>query len=87
MMSGARFAFAMSWKIVVLVEALSSNVGMGERIHFFFVFNQPHRVIGWTLTFVVVMVLVERFVFREAEKRLFAWRSQEGQGEELMQAA
>ena len=38
LMSGARFAFAMSWKIVVLVEALSSNVGMGERIHFFFVF-------------------------------------------------
>lgn len=87
LMSGARFAFAMSWKIVVLVEALSSNIGIGERIHFFFTFNQPHRVIGWTLTFTVVMVLVERFVFRELERRAFAWRSKETLGRELVQAA
>ncbi len=87
LMSGARFAFAMSWKIVVLVEALSSNIGIGERIHFFFTFNQPQRVIGWTLTFTVVMVLVERFVFRELERRAFAWRAQETMGRELVQAA
>jgi NitT/TauT family transport system permease protein len=87
LMSGARFAFAMGWKIVVLVEALSSNVGIGERIHYFFVFNQPHRVIGWTLTFTVVMLIVERYVFTELEKRLFAWRPQKDLGGGLAQAA
>ena len=74
LMAGARFGFAMSWKLVVLVEALSSNVGIGERIQFFFVFNQPARVIAWTLTFTVVMVIVEVFGFQAVDRRLFAWR-------------
>jgi NitT/TauT family transport system permease protein len=74
LMAGARFGFAMSWKLVVLVEALSSNVGIGERIQFFFVFNQPARVIAWTLTFTVVMVIVEVFGFQVVDRRLFAWR-------------
>ncbi len=87
LMSGARFAFAMGWKIVVLVELLSSNVGIGERLQFFFVFNQPARVIGWTLTFTVVMVLVERYVFTELEKRLFAWRPKEDLGARMVQVA
>ena len=74
LMAAARFGFAMSWKLVVLVEALSSNVGIGERLQFFFVFNQPARVIAWTLTFTVVMVIVEVFGFRVVDRRLFAWR-------------
>lgn len=87
LMSGARFAFAMGWKIVVLVELLSSNVGIGERLQFFFVFNQPARVIGWTLTFTVIMVFVERYVFAKLEKRLFAWRPKEELGEGMAQVA
>src|SRR4030066_394111 len=55
LISGARFAFAIGWKLVVLFELLASNVGIGERLQFFFVFNQPARVIGWTLTFTVIM--------------------------------
>lgn len=78
LMSGARFAFAMGWKLVVLVEALSSNVGIGERLNYFFTFNFPERVIAWTLTFTVVMVLVELFVFRALERRIFDWRISRG---------
>jgi NitT/TauT family transport system permease protein len=74
LMAGARFGFAISWKLVVLVEALSSNVGIGERIQFFFVFNDPANVIAWTLTFTVVMVIVEVFGFQALDRRLFAWR-------------
>lgn len=74
LMAGARFGFAISWKLVVLVEALSSNVGIGERIHFFFVFNQPAAAIAWALTFTVVMILVELLGFRTLDRKLFAWR-------------
>jgi NitT/TauT family transport system permease protein len=74
LMAAGRFGFAMGWKLVVLVEALSSNVGIGERIHFFFTFNQPEAVIAWTLTFTVVMVLVEVFFFQALDRKLFAWR-------------
>jgi ABC-type nitrate/sulfonate/bicarbonate transport system permease component len=87
LMSGARMAFAMGWKLVVIVEALSSNVGIGERLEFFFVFNQPARVIGWTLTFTVVMLFVERYGFAAAEKRLFAWRPKVDQDGRVVQAA
>lgn len=74
LMSGARFGFAMSWKLIVLVEALSATQGIGERLEFFFSFNNPEAVIAWTLSFTVVMVLVEVLVFRTISRRLFAWR-------------
>ncbi|MCL4561962.1 MAG: ABC transporter permease subunit [Chloroflexi bacterium] len=87
LMSGARFAFAMGWKLVVLVELLSSNVGIGERLQYFFVFNQPARVIGWTLTFTVIMVFVERYVFATLEKKLLAWRPIEDAGKGMAPVA
>jgi len=74
LMSGVRVAFAMSWKIVVLIEALSSTVGVGERIHFFFIFNQPAAVLAWTFSFTIIMVAVELLVFQTLDRRLFAWR-------------
>lgn len=83
LMAAARFGFAMGWKLVVLVEALSSNVGIGERIHFFFVFNQPDAVIAWTLTFTVVMILMEVLFFQMLDRRLFAWRPK---GAEVLRA-
>ncbi len=87
LISGARFAFAMGWKLVVLFELLSSNVGIGERLQFFFVFNQPARVIGWTLTFTVIMVFVERFGFVKFEQKLLAWRPKEDLGKGTTQVA
>jgi NitT/TauT family transport system permease protein len=79
LMAAGRFGFAMGWKLVVLVEALSSNVGIGERIHFFFTFNQPDAVIAWTLTFTVVMILMEIFFFQTLDRKLFAWRPKEAE--------
>lgn len=77
LMAAARFGFAMGWKLVVLVEALSSNVGIGERIHYFFTFNQPDAVIAYTLTFTVVMILMEVLFFQTLDRKLFAWRPKE----------
>lgn len=74
LLAGLRVGFAMSWKIVVLIEALSSTVGIGERIHFFFTFNQPAAVLAWTFTFTIVMVLAELLVFQTLDRRLFRWR-------------
>ena len=74
LMSGLRVGFAMSWKLVVLIEALSSTNGIGERIHFFFTFNQPAAVLAWTFSFTIVMVLVELLLFQTLDRRLFAWR-------------
>lgn len=78
LLSAARFGFAMGWKLVVLVEALSAGSGIGERIEYFFSYNRPAAVIAWTLSFTVVMVLVEVLVFRTVSRRVFRWRQTAG---------
>ncbi|GAB3226862.1 ABC transporter permease [Mycolicibacterium hippocampi] len=75
LLSAARFGFAMGWKLVVLVEALSAGSGIGERIEYYFSYNRPAAVIAWTLGFTVVMVLVELLVFRTVSRRVFRWRT------------
>lgn len=73
-LTAARLGFAMAWKIVVLVEALASTDGIGQQLRAFFSANEPASVIAWTLSFTLVMVLVELLVFRTIDRRLFAWR-------------
>lgn len=74
LMSAVRFGFAMSWKIVVIVEALSTSNGIGAQLELFFRLLRPHYVLAWTLSFTVVMILLEVLVFQTVERRLFRWR-------------
>lgn len=80
LLSAARFGFAMGWKLVVLVEALSAGTGIGERIEYYFSFNRPAAVIAWTFGFTIVMVLVEILVFRTISRHVFRWRPKAGGG-------
>jgi NitT/TauT family transport system permease protein len=80
LLSAARFGFAMGWKLVVLVEALSAGSGIGERIEYYFSFNRPAAVIAWTFGFTIVMVLVELLVFRTVSRHVFRWRPKAGGG-------
>lgn len=74
LLSGARFGFAMTWKIVVLVEALSAADGIGERLEYFFAFNQSAAILAWVFSFTVVMFVVEFALFRTVAKRVFRWK-------------
>lgn len=74
--SAAKVGFALSWKIVVIIEALSLPNGIGGQLELFFRLLQPARVVAWTLSFTVVMIVVEVLVFRNAERRVFAWRKE-----------
>lgn len=69
-----RFAFAFSWKIVLIVEALTTSEGIGGQLGFFFKLLRPDKVVAWTLVFTVIMTLVDQYVFRKAEEKIFAWR-------------
>jgi NitT/TauT family transport system permease protein len=68
------FAFAFAWKIVLIIEALTTSEGIGGQLSFFFKLLRPDKVVAWTLTFTVIMVLVDKFVFDRAARRIFAWR-------------
>lgn len=72
--AAVRFAFAFSWKIVLIVEALTTSEGIGGQLGFFFKLLRPDKVVAWTLVFTVIMTLVDQYVFRRAEERIFAWR-------------
>ncbi len=71
-----RFAFAFAWKIVLIVEALTTSQGIGGQLSFFFKLLRPDKVVAWTLTFTVIMTLADQFVFRKVEGRIFAWRQE-----------
>lgn len=75
LMAGVRFGFAMSWKIVVIIEALSAPDGIGAQIELFFRLLRPAEVLAWTFAFTIIMVLVEVILFQTVERRLFRWRT------------
>ena len=72
--AAVRFAFAFSWKIVLIVEALTTSEGVGGQLGFFFKLLRPDKVVAWTLVFTVIMTLVDQYVFRKSEAKIFAWR-------------
>jgi NitT/TauT family transport system permease protein len=75
LMAGVRFGFAMSWKIVVIIEALSTSTGIGAQLELFFRLLRPAYVLAWTFCFTIIMILLEVLVFQMVERRLFRWRT------------
>lgn len=72
--SGLRTAFGLSWKLVVLMEAMSSSKGIGAQMVFYFRLLDPAVVVAYLAIFMVIMVLVERLLFVTAERHLLRWR-------------
>lgn len=72
--AGARYAFAICWKITLLTEVIIANEGVGfvvRRLQLNFVIT---GVIAWTLVFAIILVVVEYGLFRPVQRRIFAWR-------------
>lgn len=69
----ARTAFAFSWKLVVLMEALVASDGVGNQIYHDFQLLRPAEMIAYTLVFVVIMRCIELLVFRPLESRTSRW--------------
>jgi ABC-type nitrate/sulfonate/bicarbonate transport system permease component len=69
----ARTAFAFSWKIVVLVEAISQPLGIGSQIYAAFRLLRYDEMVAVALVFIVVMRLIDGLVLGTAERRALAW--------------
>lgn len=74
--AGARLSFADCWKLVTLGELFAAQSGLGFMIKRQMTAVSLTGVIAWTLIFTAIMVAVEYGVFREVERRLFAWREE-----------
>lgn len=69
----ARTAFAFSWKIVVLVEAISQPLGIGSQIYNYFRLLRFDEMVAISLAFIVVMRLIDAVLLGTAERRALAW--------------
>jgi len=72
--AGARYAFAICWKITTLAELVAASNGIGYMIEFELNKFSLTGVLTWTLLFTILMVFIEYGVFQQIEKRVFAWR-------------
>lgn len=71
----ARAGIAVIWKIVLVVEFLGRSSGIGFQIHFYFQLFDVAMVLVYSLTFIIVMLIVEALVLQPLERRARAWRT------------
>jgi len=73
-MASARFGLGLTWKMVIFVELMGRPDGIGYMInHWYALYNMPH-VLGNAILFIIVMIVIELFIGRWLEPRLFSWR-------------
>ncbi|MBF0379854.1 MAG: ABC transporter permease [Magnetococcales bacterium] len=72
--SAIRMGLALSWKVVVIVEMLGISSGIGYQIIYWFNMFEMKRVIAWTLSFSILMLIMEYFLVRPLELELNRWR-------------
>lgn len=78
--AGARYAFAVCWKITTLAEYLAAENGIGYMIRFHMDRLSLVSVLTWTVLFVLIILVAEYGVFQQIEKRVFAWRQEQSIG-------
>lgn len=70
----ARAGISLIWKIVLVVEFLGRSNGVGFKIHLLFSSFDVEGVLAWALAFVAVMLAIDLFLLRPAERRTNRWR-------------
>jgi len=74
--SGARLAFSLAWKVIVLVEVFGLSSGVGYRLNSAFISQNVAAVLAWTLAFAVVVAAIEYGFFQIIDNRLNRWKRQ-----------
>ena len=73
-MSTMRYALAVSWKIVIIAELFGLSNGVGFMLNFWYRKFQVGQILAWVIMFIVIMVVLDKFVLNYIEKRAFKWR-------------
>lgn len=74
LLTAMRFSFALSWKLVVVVEAIGQPNGIGAAIFHSFRQLRMREVAAIAIIFIITMQILERGVLGRIEKRLLRWR-------------
>ncbi len=73
--TSVRNGLAVIWKVVLVVEFLGRSNGVGFQIHLYFQLFETAHVMAYSLSFVVVMLLIEYLIVQTSEARAGRWRS------------
>src|SRR6185312_289957 len=74
--SSLRIALSLSWKIALVAEAFGGGSGVGQELINWFQDTRVDMMIALGVSFMIVMVAIDLFVFRLWARRVFAWRPQ-----------
>lgn len=73
-MSATRSGLALIWKIILVVELLGRNNGIGFQLHLFFQLFDVASILAYTIAFVTVIQLIELTVLKPLDKKSQRWR-------------
>jgi NitT/TauT family transport system permease protein len=73
--SAFRNVHALGWKIVVIAELFSQQVGIGAEYKRAYGFFELERLVVWTFFFIIMITAVEYAILRPLERRVFRWRA------------
>ena len=74
--AGARYGFAICWKVTTLTEVIAASSGLGFMIQRELQTLSLTGVITWVLLFTIFILIVEYGIFQQIEKRVFEWRQE-----------
>jgi NitT/TauT family transport system permease protein len=74
LIGGARVGLSLGWKVIVLVELFGLSNGVGYQLNSEFSSQNVAGVLGWTIVFWAVMVVIEYGVLQSLERASSKWR-------------
>lgn len=75
--TAARTGLSLTWRIMIFVELLGRQSGVGYRIQYYYNLVDMSRVVAAALPFVALMLAFEFGVLRPLERYAFRWRRAE----------
>ena len=76
--ASTRNGLAIIWKIVLVVEFLGRSNGVGFQIHLYFQLFDISTVLAYSMSFVVIMLVIEYGLVAPMEDRAVRWRRSVG---------
>jgi NitT/TauT family transport system permease protein len=74
LLSACRFGLSLAWKVIVLVEIFGMSSGVGYQLSSAFSSQNVATMLAWTLSFGVVMAILEYGLLQSLERYLTRWR-------------
>lgn len=73
-MAASRTGVALIWKIILVVELLGRSNGMGYQLHLYFQLFDVAALLAYSLSFVMVIQLIEVLLFKPLDGHARRWR-------------